>query len=119
MEFMNLSNIFSQYFSGTISIEVAPEQLYDTADTILREISTIRTQFENISQCIKNTSSYWEGQVSDRRRKQYEGKSTDIENMISNLNNYVVELKTIASNYVETENKATETANELPTNVLS
>jgi WXG100 family type VII secretion target len=110
---------YSNFFAGEVSIEVAPDKLYNTADEILKEINTVHSEFENISNRIEHTSSYWEGEVSDERREHYKSMYKNVGDMISNLNNYVQELRIMASNYIETETKATEEANSLPTNILS
>ena len=48
----------------------------------------------------------------------YNKQNDNINNMIKNLKTYVDELKTISSNYAQTESAIVTATNELPSNIL-
>jgi len=61
---------------------------------------------------------YWEGYVSEDKVESYNKQNDNINNMIKNLKTYVDELKTISSNYAQTESAIVTATNELPSNIL-
>lgn len=111
-------DVFSLLF-GSITIEVAPEALFNTSDEILSEVNAIRNRFDSISSIVQNTASYWGGDVSEQERNFYNKKKGAINEALENIKTYSVELKSIAQNYVNVESDATSTAAQLPTNILS
>lgn len=111
-------DVFSLLF-GSIRIEVAPEMLFSTSDEILSEVRAISNRFDNINSIVQNTASYWSGDVSEEERSFYKKKKGAIDEALENIKTYSVELKSIAQNYVNVETEATDTATQLPTNILS
>lgn len=111
-------DVFSLLF-GSVRIEVAPEALFNTSDEILSQVSTIKNRFENISNVVQKTSSYWNGDVSEDERNFYNKKKGAITEALENIKTYSVEVKSIAQNYVNVEAEASNVAAQLPTNILS
>lgn len=103
---------------GTIELQVTPEQMTQTASGIMNKISEVQGLFEEISEKMRRTTAYWEGDVGNNERKTYEGNQDDIDLMIKNLKNYVLELKLMAMNYTLTETAVTQISEALPSNIL-
>lgn len=104
---------------GSVTLEVTPEELYKTSDSVIKEINDVQRSFERVYELVDGTNGYWNGKVSSYERKVLKDKKTEIDTIINNFSNYVEELNQIASNYIETEEVITESSQELPTNILS
>lgn len=103
---------------GNVELTVTPEKMFAAADSISKRINTMNQAFEKMIDLVKNTSSYWEGDASDQGRGLFENENDNFINLVSNLNNYVSELKALTSIYVTTEETLTEYAQTLPDNIL-
>jgi len=104
---------------GFMSIEVSPEVLFSESEKLLREASAIRIKFERIKNTVSSTSTYWQGSVSNRERKEYEDKYSEILKMINKIESYGNELKVISQNYVDAESASAEEAQSLPIDIIS
>ena len=111
------NNTFTSSF-GDITLEVSPEQLNSTAENISNKINNVNNLFADISKKINGMRGYWEGYVSEDKVESYNKQNDNINNMIKNLKTYVDELKTISSNYAQTESAIVTATNELPSNIL-
>lgn len=103
---------------GDITLQVSPEMLTGTAESISRKIDNLSNAFSEINQKINGMRNYWEGCVADEKVNNYNKQGDNISNMIKNLKSYVDELKAISSNYARTESTITSATNELPSNIL-
>lgn len=110
-------NILQSSF-GSVTLTVAPTQMYQTASDLETKIASSQKLFAEMIDIIKNTSAYWEGNVAQQERNNFLGENDSFENLISNLTNYVSELKIITSVYQLTENAVSAEAQSLPDNIL-
>lgn len=115
----DISNLIELIFGSSVAIEVAPEQLIATAEQMEAKISSVRGKFDEMTSTMNGTKNYWEGKVSDSRNTRFTNNAEQMQEMFSLLNSYVVKLKTIAENYINTEDKNETTAEALPFNIIS
>lgn len=115
----DISNLIELIFGSSVAIEVAPEQLIATAEQMEAKISSVGGKFDAMTSTMNGTKNYWEGKVSDSRNTRFTNNVEQMQEMFSLLNSYVVKLKTIAENYINTEDKNETTAEALPFNVIS
>lgn len=104
---------------GNISLTVSPQRMYETASGIEAKIADSKKDFEAMIQMAAATSAYWEGDAAEGSRKQFEKQNENFQKLISNLSNYVTELRVITSIYESNESMTTEAANSLASGILS
>ena len=102
---------------GSIELVVSPEQMYATASLIENNIGTARIEFNSMLSDIKATS-YWEGAAADKERARFENESDNFAALISNLTNYVAELKQITGIYEMSEQISAVEAQSLMSDIL-
>lgn len=103
---------------GSVRLEVPPEKMYQTSSALLQKINSVEQSFSSIEAAMNKTSGYWNGSVSEQERKNFLNSKKNTDNMIKSLSVYVEELKTMASNYVQTESASETEAEGLPANIL-
>lgn len=104
---------------GDVELVVTPEQMYSSASLIEKNIQSARTAFDSMLNDIKSTSSFWEGSAADKERMRFENESDNFASLISNLTNYVTELKLITNIYEAGEQISVADSQALQSNVLS
>ena len=113
-----MSKIHSSSF-GDVLLTVSPQEMYAAASAVEQKIKESQTLFDKMISDVKHTSSYWEGDAAKTERERFDNQNENFSKMISNLNNYVTELRTITGIYETTESAVTDAANELPAGILS
>lgn len=108
----------SEFSIGDITLKVSPEQMFQASDGILTKINSVIGMLDTISSTMNKTSSYWCGRVGECERKHFENENTNTEVIINNFKIYAEKLKNMASNYIETESSASDSAQELPTDIF-
>ncbi len=103
---------------GNIEILVTPAQMNNAAAILERDILKAQRAFENMTQLIKNTSSYWEGNAANKERGRFEGEEENFAALIKNLTNYATELKLMTQIYEANEEATAKTAGCLPSDIL-
>lgn len=103
---------------ASVNIKVTPEKLYLKAESVHKKVMETQKYFEEISNVIGNTKSYWIGDAGECHRKAFEDKKEDIENILNRFKEHSVDLQIIAQQYSDTELKITETISVLPDDVI-
>lgn len=104
---------------GDIMLTVTPQQMYAAASTIESKVKQSQKALDKLVSTVKGTSSYWDGDVSKAERERFDRQNENFQKLISNLNNYVSELRLITQIYEIGESSVSEAANALPTDILS
>lgn len=104
---------------GNITLTVSPHEMYSVASDIEGKIKDSRASFEALIQKTNSTSSYWEGDAGESERKRFENQNENFQKLISNLTNYVSELRAITAIYENSESLTVEYANSLESGILS
>lgn len=105
------------FISGSVELVVSPEQMYAAASLIENNISSARVEFDSMLSDIKATS-YWKGAAADKERARFENESENFAALISNLTNYVTELKQITGIYEMSEQISAVEAQSLMSGIL-
>lgn len=104
---------------GEVTVTVTPDKMYAAASAIEDKVNSSKRAFESMTNLIKATSRYWEGDAAEGERRRFENQNENFQNLISNLNNYVVELKTITGFYEINERDIQNSAQSLQADVIS
>ncbi len=104
---------------GSVELVVTPEQMYVAALLIEQNVASSKASFDEMLSLMKGTSAYWEGDAAEKERKRFDKESDNFAALISNLSNYVSELKIITGIYEAGELASTMSAMSLQNNVLS
>lgn len=112
-------NITNSAYLGNVELIVTPEQMYQAAGIIENNIRESRNAFDSMLNDIKATTAYWEGDAANKERSRFEGESDNFSALISNLNNYVTELKLITQIYQTGEETSVTEAQSLMADILS
>lgn len=104
---------------GDVVLTVTPHEMYAAATAVEDKIKQSQRMFDKMISDIKHTSSYWEGDVANTERERFDRQNENFVKLISNLNNYVKELRDITGIYEMTESVVRDAANELPSGILS
>lgn len=105
--------------SGTVEFKVKTELLCSTAADVEKSVGIMKDRINTISDRVKGTSCYWEGDTSDDRRAKFVAKYDEISQAMNRLLTYTQTLQTISSNYENAEEENTESTQSLPIDVIS
>ena len=97
---------------------VTPDKMYATSEQVLSKINSTRSRLSNISNTIRSTINYWDGDASDARRMSRSKADEETAEIFARLMEHVTELKTMAEVYVKTETAAAALAQSLPSDVI-
>jgi len=87
---------------------VDPSILTEKSFEVQAAVDSIKTSFDSIEELIAKTSSYWKGTGGDYYRDKYKKNKEEINEILLRLNEHPAELRIMANNYQQVENKATE-----------
>lgn len=99
-------------------LKVDTQQLKTIANEVRKQIRTMRQDFESLQTIVSRSSYYWQGQVADEYRKAVAEQEEPTNEALQRLSKIPDDLERMAGIYEETENKAQETANTLPTDFI-
>lgn len=99
-------------------LKVTPETLKSKAKEITDQISRLETGWNKISTTITNSKIYWEGEASDMHQGYRKEAEPDVKTILKRLREHPTDLLNMANLYEEAEQKATEIANALPTDII-
>ncbi|MBO5373337.1 MAG: WXG100 family type VII secretion target [Lachnospiraceae bacterium] len=101
-----------------IHLKVAPDKLHSKADEISRQINQIQADWNNLSEIIKKTKSYWKGDASDLHQKYRDECEKEMLEILKRLKEHPTDLLKMAGIYEEAEDKAIQLAQSLPDEVI-
>lgn len=113
---MSNKNLVASF--GSINLTVTPERMYQAASNIESKIEESKKLFKEMLDTVNQTSSYWEGNVATQDRNNFQKENENFNSLVSNLGNYVSELRTITAIYETTESQNTMVSESLPTDIL-
>ena len=88
---------------GKLRVDTA--QMQATARELADQGKDIRKRFNELSNVINRTKSYWTGEAADKHRKLYIDQKGDVDKMIARLLEHPVDLGLISSEYINAENE--------------
>ncbi|MFT3952515.1 MAG: WXG100 family type VII secretion target [Oscillospiraceae bacterium] len=100
-------------------IRVSSEQLISTAGEFQSAGSLIQTLTADMMNKVASLSASWEGDASQAYLTKFKGLETDINKLISMVNEHVSDLQAMAEVYASAETANNDDANALRTGVIS
>ncbi len=114
-----IKDIFQLMFGSDVAIQVEPQQLFDASQKLTTKATSVQHQITDLSERLSSMSSYWEGNVFDFRKSTMKNEIEYMEEIVKMVQEYSLKLKTISEKYVTVENKNSDSANALATNIIS
>ncbi len=114
-----IKDIFQLMFGSDVAIQVEPQQLFDASQKLTTKATSVQHQIADLSERLSSMSSYWEGNVFDFRKSTMKNEIEYMEEIVKMVQEYSLKLKTISEKYVAAENKNSDSANALATNIIS
>lgn len=86
-----------------ITIKVNPADLQNAADVVVRKVTTLRQQFNNMLSKVESTANYWEGDASDTYRSEFKSEQPEFEEAFARMNEHATDLFNMAGVYTGVE----------------
>lgn len=101
-----------------IKLKVSPDSLKSKAQEIDGQINRVESYWNQISQLIKNSKSYWVGDASDEHQKYRNDVEDDVTQVIKRLREHPKDLLKMADVYEKTESELVKQTSSLPDDVI-
>ncbi len=101
-----------------VEIRVQPDILNSKAAEVSAAIAQMEQLFESVQSTAARTRYYWIGEAGELHRKMFEDQKDDIVKLLARLKEHPVDLQKIAQAYVDTEQKLTEAASQMSSNLI-
>lgn len=92
--------------------------LRTTASEVRNLTRTLQSDFDELQNCVKQTSRYWAGAAGDQYRREFDAEKKDTAELLTLLGKYPTDLLSMAGVYDEEERKNTENISALPSDIL-
>lgn len=99
-------------------ITVKKQVLETRADNVEQQIQRMREHFQNISNIVYGSRSYWEGDANDAHCREFAEYRDEIEEVLARFMENVTDLRKIAGVYQQAEIQAVDLAEDLPVDIL-
>ncbi len=103
---------------GSIQLNVTPEVLFQKADTVERQIRSMRHDLSVMADVAAKMGTYWIGDASNAHLRKYRHAEHEIDEIMKRFSDTPIRLKEIAGTYLQIEQVAEEVASALPGDVL-
>ena len=88
---------------GKLKVDTA--QMQTTAQALADQGKDMKKRFNEMSNVINRTKSYWTGEAADKHRKLYSDQKGYVDKMIARLLEHPVDLGLISAEYINAENE--------------
>jgi len=112
------ATISSRLNANICTIKADPQDIISTANTLKKKIDKLQHLFDTMIDTVNQTSSYWQGDASNKYRNDFSEERPEFEENFRRLLEHVEDLNTIASQYIDVEARATGLAESLLNNVI-
>lgn len=99
-------------------LKVSTDTLREKADEISDSIAVISREWQDLSDTVTQSTSYWEGDTSDKHQKYLNSVRDDVDMIIRRLSEHPTDLLKMAGIYEGAEDEASDLAKALPANVI-
>ncbi|MGN0621788.1 MAG: WXG100 family type VII secretion target [Porcipelethomonas sp.] len=103
----------------TGTLKVSSEQLVSTAQEFSSDANVIRTLTSDMMNKITGLSSVWEGDASMTYINKFKSLETDINKLLSMIQEHVRDLQDMAQGYTEAESANESAASALQSGIIS
>lgn len=103
---------------SNMTIRATPEEMEAKAQAVLKEVSTMMREYEDMNRLVERTSGYWNGEAAELHRKRFREMQDETQTMFQCLKDHAKNLEQIAAVYTGTQIKVTSVASSLPTEAI-
>jgi len=104
--------------SAGFIIKVSPQDLYNHSSELKKQIDVLNRLLESVYNKVDSTSHYWQGDASEKYRKEFKNNRTETDTAIKRLMEHVGDLQTIAGTYEGVEKENINIARQLSSDVI-
>lgn len=101
-----------------ITLKVDTAVMNKKAGEIKKQIQNIRKKWDDIQNQINNSTSYWEGEASNKHIDMLKKESEEVEAVLKRLDEYPSDLAEMAGFYLEAEKENEQASMALPVDVI-
>lgn len=99
-------------------VKAEPEVLRTTASEVTGLIRALQSDFDELQNCVKQTSRYWAGAAGDQYRGEFDAEKKVTSELLTLLGKYPTDLLSMAGIYTEAEHTVTQNNSALPSDIL-
>ena len=99
-------------------LKVDTNVLRTTASEVKSLTRTLQNDFDELQNCVKQTSRYWVGAAGDQYRREFDAEKKETSELLKVLGQYPTDLLSMAGIYDEAERTNTQISSALPTDIL-
>lgn len=103
---------------GELTVRIRTERLAQASGDISRKVSDLKAAFEEMTEAVGRTNSYWRGEAADAHRRVYRQMQPRQEEALKRLLEQVRDLAQIAGVWEATEQEVKEVDLTLPDDVI-
>ena len=92
--------------------------LRSTAADVTRLTRALQGDFDELQNCVRQTSRYWVGAAGDQYRREFDEEKAETSELLRLLGKYPTDLLSMAGIYDEAERVNTQTTAALPSDIL-
>lgn len=101
-----------------IILKVFPEEMKKKAEKIQSQINAIKKDWNRIDEIMRKTTSYWEGNASEKHKNNKSKLEDDLSHVLKRLQEHPEDLLEMAGIYEKSTKNAQKIANSLPKDVI-
>lgn len=105
--------------SGNITLQVAPNVLIDTAQSVRSLAHMLQQDFQIIMQLAAKTQSYWLGDAGNKKREEFLEQQDNVSDILTRFDKYPQDLLEMANLYAAAESKILNQNTALPSDFLT
>lgn len=99
-------------------VKVDPGTLRAAAAEVTGLTRTLRDDFDELQNCVRQTARYWTGAAGEQYRREFESEKKETSEILALLGNYSVDLLSMAGIYEAAEGQNAQTTGALPSDIL-
>ena len=103
---------------SAITIKVTTEELQAKADIVKVKVAQMQADINEAERLLNNTASYWLGDAGDKKRKDFQKKKQQADEVVRRLSEYPRDLLERAGIYVAAEKENASRPASLPTDFI-
>ena len=103
---------------SAITIKVTTEELLSKADIVKTKVAQMQRDIDEAERLLNNTASYWLGDAGDKKRRDFQKRKQQADQVVRRLSEYPRDLLEMAGIYVAAERENASKPSSLPTDFI-
>ena len=103
---------------SAITIKVTTEGLLSKADIVKTKVAQMQRDIDEAERLLNNTASYWLGDAGDKKRRDFQKRKQQADQVVRRLSEYPRDLLEMAGIYVAAERENASKPASLPTDFI-